>query len=95
MSAMDWETGCERSLQAGAKMVVIEARETGTAGIVGRNGLLKGDIIKELLTTIDRNKIMLEALKTQIQSYLINNYSSSVNMGNISFQDILLLAELK
>lgn len=95
MTAMDWVTGCERSLQAGAKMVVIEARETGTAGIVNKNGLLKGNIIKELMTTIDRNKIIFEAPTKQIQSYLINNYGSSVNMGNISFQDILPLEALR
>lgn len=95
MSAIDWVKGCERSLDAGAKAVVIEARESGTAGIVDRKGLLKGDIIEELLTKIDRCKIIFEAPTKQMQSYLINNYGSTINMGNISFQNILPLEALR
>ena len=95
MSTMDWVSGCERSLEAGASLVIIEARETGTAGIIDRNGLIKSDIIKELLTNIAISKIIFEAPTKQLQSYLINNYGSSVNMGNISFENILPLEALR
>ena len=41
MTDMDWLQGCQLSIDAGAKFVILEACESGTAGVVGGHGEIK------------------------------------------------------
>ncbi len=95
LTSKDWINQSLSSLKAGAKFVILETRESGTAGIANQDGTLKKDIINNLLLEIDLNKILFEAPTKKIQSYLINHYGSKVNLGNISLQNILPVHALR
>ena len=95
MTAHDWVQSCQMSIESGADLVVIEARESGTAGIVDKHGNIKDEIIKELILKVGLNRILFEAPTKELQTFLINNYGSSVNLGNISIQNVLPLVALR
>lgn len=95
MCPTDWLDSCRLSLEAGADTIVIEARETGTAGIVDKDGNIKMEIIELLMSKIGKERLLFEAPTKDIQSFLINQYGPSVNLGNISMQDILPLQALR
>ena len=95
MCPTDWLDSCRLSLEAGAHMVVIEARETGTAGIVDKDGNIKMETIELLVSKIGKESLLFEAPTKDIQSFLINQYGSSINLGNISIQNILPLEALR
>jgi phosphosulfolactate synthase len=95
MCPSDWLESCKLSLEAGADIIVIEARETGTAGIVDKDGNIKMETIDLLISEIGKEKLLFEAPTKDIQSFLINKYGSSINLGNISIQNILPLQALR
>ena len=95
MTSNDWVQSCQMSIDYGADLVVIEARESGTAGIVDKNGEIKDQTIKELILKVGLERILFEAPTKQLQTFLINNYGSSVNLGNISIQSVLPLVALR
>lgn len=95
MCPSDWLESCRLSLEAGADIIVIEARETGTAGIVDKDGNIKMETIDLLISEIGKEKLLFEAPTKDIQSFLINKYGSSINLGNISIQNILPLQALR
>ena len=95
MTSNDWVQSCQMSIDYGADLVVIEARESGTAGIVDKNGEIKDQTIKELIQKVGLKRILFEAPTKQLQTFLINNYGSSVNLGNISIQSVLPLVALR
>ena len=95
MCPSDWLESCKLSLEAGADIIVIEARETGTAGIVDKDGNIKMETIDLLISEIGKEKLLFEAPTKDIQSFLINKYGSSINLGNISIENILPLQALR
>ncbi|EGL82265.1 (2R)-phospho-3-sulfolactate synthase ComA [Caldalkalibacillus thermarum TA2.A1] len=67
-----WIEYIEEDLQAGAAMVITEARESGTSGICRENGELRHDLIEELIETI------FEAPNKQLQTYFIRKFGTNV-----------------
>jgi len=95
LTSKDWLEQSLCSLNAGAKIIILESRESGKAGIANEDGTLKKDILNHVLSEIDLNSILFEAPTKKIQSYLINNYGSEVNLGNINLQNILPVHALR
>ena len=74
--------------------MILEARESGAAGVVGENGEIKTPMLNSLASNFEVESIFFEALVKSLQAHLINNFVSRVNLGNLSLQSILpLLAE--
>lgn len=95
MSDSDWLEGCQLSLAAGAKLIVLEARESGSAGIVDKNGDIKSSMLDYLTSIIDPESILFEAPVKPLQVYFIKKFGPLVNLGNISLQSILPIVALR
>lgn len=78
-------------LDAGCEYVITEGRDSGTAGIYGKNGDIRDDLIHELIKDIDYKRIIFEAPTSKHQMYFIKQLGANVNLGNVKIQDVLVL----
>ncbi|GGK16474.1 phosphosulfolactate synthase [Caldalkalibacillus thermarum] len=91
-----WVEYILEDLEAGAFMVITEARESGTSGICKQNGELRNELIEALLRAgIDVNRLIFEAPNKWLQSYFIKRFGTNVNLANIPFGDVVALETLR
>jgi phosphosulfolactate synthase len=91
MDICEWREEIMRLLEAGCEYVITEGRDSGTAGIYEKCGSVKSDLIRELVTDLDQNKIIFEAPSAKHQMYFIRELGPNVNLGNVKLADVLLL----
>ena len=95
LSSDKWIAMMEKELEAGSKVLIAEARESGNVGIYNSNGTVDTNLIDKLLSKIPQAKILWEApLKTQ-QVWFIKQYGANVNLGNIAPNEIIPLETLR
>ena len=83
-------------LNAGSSLVIVEAREGGkNIGIFDKSGNAKEDEIDIITDKIDNNKILWEAPNKDQQVFFILKFGNTVNLGNISSEDITSLETLR
>ena len=75
--------------------MILEARESGAAGVVGGNGEIKTPMLNSLASNFEVESILFEAPVKSLQANLINNFGSRVNLGSLSLQSILPLMALR
>ena len=86
----------EDELNAGSSLVIVEAREGGkNIGIFDKSGNAKEDEIDIITDKIDNNKILWEAPNKDQQVFFILKFGNTVNLGNISTDDITSLETLR
>lgn len=83
-------------LDAGSSLVIVEAREGGkNIGIFDPSGNAKEDEIDYILENFDGSKILWEAPNKHQQVFFILKLGNTVNLGNISSDDITSLETLR
>ena len=83
-------------LDAGSSLVIVEAREGGkNIGIFDPSGNAKEDEIDYILENFDGSKILWEAPNKDQQVFFILKLGNTVNLGNISSDDITSLETLR
>ncbi len=83
-------------LDAGSSLIIVEAREGGkNIGIFDESGKAKEDEIDYILDNFDGDKILWEAPNKDQQVFFILKLGNSVNLGNISSDDITSLETLR
>lgn len=82
--------------ELGAKLVTIEARESGMGvGIFDNNGKCKDDELQRVLSAIPGQQLLWEApLKSQ-QVHLISMLGPDIHLGNISPDELMALEALR
>ena len=90
-----WIELMQKELEAGSWKVIAEAREGGNVGIYNRGGDVRSDLIDEILTKINSNDILWEAPKKSQQVWFIKLLGSNVNLGNISWDEVIPLETLR
>lgn len=90
-----WPLWIQKELDAGSWKVIIESRESGKTGIYNSNGNIEKNIVAKIASKINIEHIIWEAPKQNQQAWLINEFGSSVNLGNISSKDVLSLECLR
>ena len=77
-------------------LIIVEAREGGkNIGIFDKAGQAKEDEIDEILNHVDNDKILWEAPNKDQQVFFILKLGNTVNLGNISSDDITSLETLR
>lgn len=83
---LDW-AGCIREeLAAGARYVVVEGREIGPTGKE-----IRADLVDLVVGAAEPGRIVFEALERYQQTWLIKRLGPNVNLGNIRFDDLVVL----
>ena len=86
----------QEELDAGSSLVIVEAREGGkNIGIFDGAGKAKEDEIDYILDNFDESKILWEAPNKDQQVFFILKLGNTVNLGNISSDDITSLETLR
>ena len=83
-------------LKAGSSLIIVEAREGGkNIGIFDKSGNAKEDEIDVIVNEIDNRKILWEAPNKDQQVFFILKFGNTVNLGNVSSDDITSLETLR
>ena len=90
-----WIQLMQEELESGAWKVIAEAREGGNVGIFNKGGDVRYDLIDEILTKINSNDILWEAPKKPQQVWFIKLLGPNVNLGNISWDEVIALETLR
>lgn len=89
-------TAVRSDLEAGAALVITEARESGTAGICLPDGTPRQDLVDALLGSgVDTDQMIFEAPTKDLQTHFIKLVGANVNLGNISPTDVIGLETLR
>lgn len=96
LSLQDRVSEARSDLQAGARWVIIEAREGGRSlGVYDDAGVLKQEMARRLASETGIENIMFEAPEKNQQAGLILLFGSQVNLGNIRPEDVIPLETLR
>ncbi|HYV93894.1 MAG TPA: phosphosulfolactate synthase [Chitinophagales bacterium] len=90
-----WIQLMKEELEAGANMVIAEAREGGNVGIYRGTGEVREGLVEEILTQIPAEKILWEAPNKAQQVFFIKLLGSDVNLGNIPVNEVIPLETLR
>jgi len=85
-----------RDLESGADFVIIEGRESGNSiGLFDDKGNIKREELEIVAENVDIKKIIFEAPQKNQQVDFIIRFGNDVNLGNISFEDVISLETLR
>ncbi len=90
-----WISMMNKELQAGSWKVIAEARESGNVGIYRANGSAHTLLINKILAKVEKDAILWEAPIKAQQVWFLKLLGSDVNLGNISFDDVIPLETLR
>lgn len=91
-----WIGAIREDLEAGASLVTLEARESGSSGICRPNGELRFGLIEDVLGAgIPADSLLFEAPSTALQAYFVKRVGPDVNLGNIPATAVIGLETLR
>lgn len=91
-----WVKAIKRELEAGAKAVILEGRESGTAGMYRQSGEIRMGLVDEILDAdIPLESLIFEAPNKENQVWLMRHLGTSVNLANIHPDDALAVETLR
>jgi phosphosulfolactate synthase len=92
----EWVASIKEDLDAGASLVTLEARESGSSGICRPDGELRYGLIEDVLHAgIGIESLLFEAPTTALQTHMITRVGPNVNLGNIPATGVIGLETLR
>jgi phosphosulfolactate synthase len=92
----EWIAAIAEDLDAGASLVTLEARESGSSGICRPDGELRYGLLEDILHGgVSVDKLLIEAPNTELQAHLITRIGPDVNLGNIPAAGVIGLETLR
>jgi phosphosulfolactate synthase len=95
LSPRRWIEYVEDDLAAGARLVTLEARESGTSGICHADGQLRVGLVEEVVSELPVNQLLFEAPTTALQAHMVRRVGPDVNLGNVPPSGVLALETLR
>ena len=91
----DWVSEMESDLAAGARWVVVEARESGSVGLYHADGSPRTELVDAIADQLPLDRVIFEAPRKAQQAWLIRRFGPDVNLGNVPPEEILPLETLR
>jgi phosphosulfolactate synthase len=92
----EWVAAIKEDLDAGAEIVTLEARESGSSGICRPDGELRYGLIEDVLHAgIAVESLLFEAPTTPLQTHMITRIGPNVNLGNVPAAGVIGLETLR
>lgn len=92
----EWVASIKEDLDAGASIVTLEARESGSSGICRPDGELRYGLIEDVLHAgIGIESLLFEAPNTALQAHMITRVGPNVNLGNVPAAGVIGLETLR
>jgi phosphosulfolactate synthase len=96
LAPSQWVDSIGEDLEAGATMVITEARESGRSGICRPDGQLRFGLIDYILSSgIEADQLLFEAPTKDLQAHFVTRLGPDVNLGNIAPADVIGLETLR
>ncbi|GAB4252392.1 MAG: phosphosulfolactate synthase [Vicingaceae bacterium] len=95
ISPAKWINMMKAELEAGSWKVIAEARESGNVGIYRPNGTAHVSLVNKIIAKVKPENILWEAPQKSQQVWFIKQFGSNVNLGNISYEEIIPLECLR
>jgi phosphosulfolactate synthase len=96
LSPKQWVDCINQDLDAGASIVITEARESGRSGIARPDGELRWGLIEDILSSgVDVDHLLFEAPNKDLQTHFVTRVGPNVNLGNIAPYDVIGLETLR
>lgn len=95
ISPAKWISMMNAELDAGSWKVIAEARESGNVGIYRPNGTAHVSLVNKIIAKVKVENILWEAPKKAQQVWFIKQFGANVNLGNISFNEVIPLECLR
>jgi phosphosulfolactate synthase len=96
MGTWDWVEYIRQDLEAGASLVIAEARESGRSGICHADGKLRSDVLDAILGSgADVDRLLFEAPTKDLQASFIRRIGPNVNLGNVAPGDVIGVETLR
>jgi phosphosulfolactate synthase len=93
--AAEWVAEMAGDLEAGASLLIAEARESGTVGLYRADGTVREDVVEAVTAAIPAARVVFEAPRKEQQAWLIRRIGPDVNLGNVQPHDALALETLR
>ena len=95
LSPQQWTNEVAADLDAGARWVIAEGRESGCVGLYSPDGGVRDDIVAAVVRGGGLERVLFEAPRKVQQSWFIHEYGPDVNLANIAMADALALETLR
>jgi phosphosulfolactate synthase len=96
LSPKQWVDCINQDLEAGASIVITEARESGRSGIARPDGELRWGLIEDILSSgVNVDQLLFEAPNKELQTHFVTRVGTNVNLGNIAPFDVIGLETLR
>ena len=94
-SAAEWTAEVAGDLEAGARWVIAEGRESGTVGIYRPDGSVREELVDATLRGGGPDAVLFEAPRKDQQAWFIREYGPEVSLANIALDEALALETLR
>ena len=91
----EWAGEVAGDIQAGARWVVAEGRESGTVGIYNDQGAVREDVVACVVEAGGIERVVFEAPARDQQVWFIQRFGPDVNLGNIAITEVLGVETLR
>jgi phosphosulfolactate synthase len=95
VSAEEWLQEMSADLEAGARWVIAEGRESGTVGLYEPDGRIRTALAERLIAELPRERVIFEAPQKSQQAWFIRRLREQANLGNVAMGDVLPLETLR
>jgi phosphosulfolactate synthase len=95
LTADQWTREVAGDLEAGARWVITEGRESGTVGIYREDGSIRDETVRAAVRGGGLDKVLFEAPRKDQQAWLIRTFGPDVNLANIPIDDVVALETLR
>jgi phosphosulfolactate synthase len=95
LTAEEWTREVAGDLDAGARWVITEGRESGTVGIYREDGSIREEVVTAAVHGGGVDKILFEAPHKDQQAWLIREFGPDVNLANIPVEGAVALETLR
>jgi phosphosulfolactate synthase len=93
--ADEWVEEMFGDLEAGASLLIAEARESGTVGLYLPSGQVREGLVEALAAHLPVSKIIFESPRKDQQAWFIRRLGTVANLGNIASDEVIALETLR
>lgn len=94
-AARHWPSECLSDLDAGARLVVTEGRQSGTVGTFDESGRVRPDVVEAVVAATGVERVIFEAPQASQQAWFVRRFGPDVNLGNVALADVLSVETLR
>lgn len=93
--AEQWLAEMAADLDAGARWVIAEGRESGTVGLYDENGAVRESLVAAITERIPAERVIFEAPRKEQQVWFVEHFGPDASLGNVATGDVIALETLR